>query len=115
MKLQYDKVIASRAFTDPLRSVNDNYLLIDKYVKSIENSIKTKQKEKTFEFAKKVERLDALSPLKTLARGYCFAEKDGQIINSSKLLNKNDEIELEFFDGIKNAIIKEWWIWLIKD
>ena len=107
MKLQYDKVIASRAFTDPLRIVNDNYLLIDKYVKSIENSIKLKQKEKTFEFAKKVERLDALSPLKTLTRGYCFTEKDGQIINSSKLLNKDDEVELKFFDGTKNAIIKE--------
>jgi len=115
MKLQYDKVIASRVFTDPLRIVNDNYLLIDKYVKSIENSIKIKQKEKTFEFAKKVERLDALSPLKTLTRGYCFTEKDGQIINSSKLLNKDDEVELKFFDGTKNAVIKEWEIWLIKN
>ena len=65
------------------------------------------KKEKTFEFAKKVERLDALSPLKTLTRGYCFTEKDGQIINSSKLLNKDDEVELKFFDGTKNALIKE--------
>ena len=107
MKLQYDKTISSRVFTDPLRIVNDNYLLIDKYVKSIENSIKSKHKEKVFEFAKKVERLDALSPLKTLTRGYCFTEKDGQIVNSSKLLKKDDKIELKFFDGTKNAIIKE--------
>ena len=107
MKLQYDKTMSSRIFTDPLRIVNDNYLIIDKYVKSIENSIKLKQKETELLFAKKVERLDALSPLKTLTRGYCFTEKDGQIINSSKLLKKDDEIELKFFDGIKNAIIKE--------
>ena len=107
MKLRYDKLIASRVFTDSLRIVNDNYLLIDKYVKSIENSIRLKHRESVFEFSKKVERLDALSPLKTLNRGYCFTEKDGQIINSSKLLKNDDEVELKFFDGAKKAIIKE--------
>ena len=87
--------------------VNDNYLIIDKYMKSSENSIKLKQKEANFEFAKKVERLDALSPLKTLTRGYCFTERNGQIINSSKLLKEGDKIELKFFDGTKNAKIEE--------
>ena len=58
-------------------------------------------------FAEKIAKLDTLSPLKTLSRGYCFTEKEGKIINSSKLLKKDDEVELRFFDGNKKAIVKE--------
>ena len=107
MKLQYDKIISSRVFTDPLKQINDNYVLLDNYIKSIQNSIKLKQQETQLLFAKKIDRLDALSPLKTLSRGYCFTEKEGKIIKSSKLLKKDDEIELKFFDGIKKAKVKE--------
>ena len=107
IKLQYDKIMSSKAFTDPLKQVNDNYLILDKYMKSMENSIKLKQKQAETEFVEKVAKLDTLSPLKTLSRGYCFTEKEGKIINSSKLLKKDDEIELKFFDGNKNAIVKE--------
>ena len=105
MKLQYNKILSSRIFTDPLRDINNNYQLLDKYNKEMETSIKLKWKESESEFAKKVARLDNLSPLKTLMRGYCFTEKDGQIINSSKSLEKNDEVEIKFFDGTKNARI----------
>ena len=54
---------------------------------------------------KEVARLDTLSPLKTLTRGYTITEKKGKIIKSEKELNKNDEIQLKFFDGEKNAKI----------
>ena len=50
-------------------------------------------------------RLDTLSPLKTLIRGYCFTEKDGKIINSKKDLKKDDEVQIKFFDGEKQAKI----------
>ena len=104
-KLKYEKLMSSSVFKDPFKKVNDSYLIIDKYLKSIENSIKLKIKEKELEFAKKVERLDALSPLKTLSRGYCFIEKEGKMIKSSKLLKKDDEIKLKLHDGVKNAKI----------
>ena len=58
-------------------------------IKSIENSIKLKQKEAQMAFMEKVTRLDGLSPLKTLSRGYCLAEKDDKIIKSSKELNNS--------------------------
>lgn len=105
MNLRYEKVISSRAFKDPLKNVNDNYLRLDKNIKSIENSIKLKQKEAQMAFMEKVTRLDGLSPLKTLSRGYCLAEKDDKIIKSSKELNKDDEINLKFQDGSKIAKI----------
>ena len=64
-----------------------------------------KQKEKQSLFAERVAKLDALSPLKTLTRGYCITEKDNKIIKSIKDLKIDDEIEIKFFDGEKQAKI----------
>ena len=105
MKLRHDKVMTSRIFTDPLKKINDKYLELEHLIKLIENSIKQKQKESKLLFAEKVGRLDSLSPLKTLTRGYCFTEKDGKIIKSKENLKKDDKIQIKFFDGSKDAQI----------
>ena len=105
MKLRHDKIMTSRIFTDPLKKINDKYLELEHLIKLIENSIKQKQKESKLLFAEKVGRLDSLSPLKTLTRGYCFTEKDGKIIKSKEILKKDDKIQIRFFDGSKDAQI----------
>ena len=46
-----------------------------------------------------VSKLETLSPLLTLKRGYTMTKKDGKVIDSSKKLNKNDVIDIEFNDG----------------
>ena len=53
--------------------------------------------------AKAITKLDTLSPLKTLTRGYTLAEKDNKIVKSAKDLQKGDEIKIRFFDGDKSA------------
>ena len=50
-------------------------------------------------------RVEGVSPLKTLARGYSITEKQGKIIKSKDELNKGDKIDLIFTDGKKGAII----------
>ena len=44
-------------------------------------------------------KLDTMSPLKTLTRGYTLVEKDSQIVKSAKQLKENDEINIRFYDG----------------
>lgn len=105
MNLRYEKIMSSIVFTDPLKNINDNYLKLDNNIKSLENSIKFKQKEANMLFAQIVAKLDGLSPLKTLTRGYCLSEKDGKIIKSAKTLKKGDNIGIKFFDGEKQATI----------
>ena len=105
MNLRYEKIMSSIVFTDPLKNINDNYLKLDNNIKSLENSIKFKQKEANMLFAQTVAKLDSLSPLKTLTRGYCLSEKDGKIIKSAKTLKKGDNIGIKFFDGEKQATI----------
>ena len=44
-------------------------------------------------------RLDALSPLKVLSRGFSLAFKDGLTVKSSDCIEVGDEINLRFSDG----------------
>ena len=73
--------------------------------KSIENSIKRNLEEKRTSLIKNISKLDALSPLKTLTRGYSIVKLDNKVIKSSKDLKKGDKINLKFIDGEKTAII----------
>ena len=105
MKLRYEKCMNSRVFKEPTRNINDNYLRVDNYIKRLENTIKIKQKEEKTKYIELISKLDALSPLKTLTRGYSIVETDNKIIKSSKQLSTGDKIKLRFSDGQKNAEI----------
>ena len=101
LKLSYEKIITKPTFSDPYKIINDRYLEIDKYIKDLENAIKIKQKEKQLQFTQRASKLEALSPLKTLTRGFCIAEKNKKIIKSKKDLKKDDLVNLRFVDGEK--------------
>ena len=103
MRLRYEKCMASRAYTNPLQRVNESYIKVDMYVKTLQSSITGKIKESRNNYLNMVSKLDTLSPLKTLTRGFCIVETNGKIIKQSKDINKDDEITLKFQDGIRNA------------
>ena len=105
MRLRYEKCMTSRVFTDPTRKIKDQYIILDDYIKRMENQVKNVQKVSQTRFVELATKLDTLSPLKTLTRGYIIAEKDNKIIKSAKQLKQNDEIELKFQDGKQKAKI----------
>lgn len=99
MRMQYEKCMSSRVFKEPKRFIYDEYQKIDTYLKRLENSIKIKQKEEKTKYIELVAKLDALSPLKTLTRGYSVTLHEGNVVKSSKSLSSGDEIDLKFIDG----------------
>jgi len=105
MKLRYQKCMAGKAFKDPMQKVNEQYILLDRIVKKMEYAITNKIKDNKTRMIKNIAKLDTLSPLKTLARGYVVAEHDGKIVNSAKTLKQGDKIKLTFSDGNANAQI----------
>mgnify|MGYP004460259841 FL=1 len=105
MKLRFEKVMKSRIFTDPMRKVMDNSIILDDYMKRLENAMKEIKTEKKNKYIELVTKLDSISPLKTLIRGYSLTEKDGQIIKSASQIDKGDIITIKFSDGEKNAKI----------
>lgn len=107
MKLRYHNVMKEKVFTNPLQNMQNNYLRLDGLIKQMENAIVLKQKEAEKLFQSKVLKLDALSPLKTLTRGFSIIEKEGKMVKSSKELKKDDEINIKLIDGSKKAKIIE--------
>lgn len=105
LKLKYNNIMKSKVFLDPLRIINDNYLRLDNNVKEITNIIKLKQKDSEKKFGLIVSKLDALSPLKTLSRGYAIIEKENNIVKSYNDLKDGDIVKLILTDGKKDAKI----------
>ena len=105
MQMRYEKCMKSRVYTDPLKIVNDNYIKVDMLIKSMTNGVMNKfQKSKT-QAIKNFAKLDALSPLKTLSRGYSIIEKDNKIIKNIEDLKKDELIKIRMQNGEKEAKI----------
>lgn len=89
---------------DPREKINDYMITLDNYIKQMQVSFSmliAKDKER---LAKACAKLDALSPLQVMARGYAIASKeDGSVIRSAKELCADDEFRLRFSDGEKNC------------
>lgn len=105
MKLRYEKCMHSRVYTNPLQPINEAYFKIDNLTKNIQNAIQIKLQGNKSDFAKMISKLETLSPLHTLMRGYTVTQKENKIVNSVKLLQKEDIVQLKFYDGEAEAKI----------
>ena len=50
-----------------------------------------------------ISKLETLSPLLTLKRGYTITKSNNKVITSAKEIKQNSQIEIEFNDGVINA------------
>ncbi len=107
VKLRYEKCMKASVFTNPMQKVNESYLVLDQQIKRLTNAIKLRLTQKKNNMLQCITKLDSLSPLKTLTRGYCIAEFQGKMVKSSKDLKTGDKISLRFSDGQKEAKILE--------
>ena len=101
MRLRFEKCMNSRVYKEPLQKINERYLLVDKYIKLLENSSIKKLKDCKLVMAKNASKLDALSPLKTLSRGYSITilKENDKIIKSVKDVKSGDLLEIRVEDG----------------
>ena len=95
----------SRVFKEPSYMLQDKYLRIDSMVKDLEKIITSKMKDYKLKTVEKITKLDAMSPLKTLARGYSVVEEDGKLVKSVKDVKKDDIVNIRLSDGKVDARI----------
>lgn len=105
MKLRYEKCLNSKVFKEPLQKINKRYMMLDIKVRQMESYINQKYINEKAKAIKLIAKLDALSPLKTLSRGYSIITLNGKTIKEAKYLKKDDEINIKLFDGQVNAKI----------
>lgn len=99
MRFRFEKNMLSTVFKEPLRRINERYLLIDENIKNMQVAVERKITDEKIRYSEVVSKLDALSPLKTLARGYGIVESGEKIIKSILNVDKGDEITVKMTDG----------------
>ena len=107
MKLRYEKVMSQKTFREPLLRIQDEYLKLDNIIKKIYDKTSDKYKEANFVFSNLVSKLDSLSPLKTLIRGYSIVQKDNKIVKFKSDLNDGDNIKITLTDGDISATVNK--------
>ncbi|MDO5556785.1 MAG: exodeoxyribonuclease VII large subunit [Clostridia bacterium] len=105
MKYKFDRCMESRFFKEPLFKINEKFILTDTQIKKMILLVKNKVNYEKLKMGEIVSKLDTLSPLKTLIRGYSITQKGGKIIKSKDMLNKGDIVNIIFNDGQVNAEI----------
>lgn len=107
-KRQYvEKLKAAKLEKVPLDKINRFRIIIDNLLSKSESSIKYKVEKYRTRCIKSISKIDALSPLKTLTRGYSVTENsDGKVIKSISDVNKDENIRIKLIDGKIEAIVK---------
>ena len=105
MRLRYEKCMMHKAFKDPLQSIQDKYVYIDNINKSMQLNMNNKIQSSRTKMVELITKLDNISPLKTLTRGYSIIEKNDIVVKSVNDLNIDDEINIRLIDGVSKAKI----------
>ena len=121
-KKHLDEIKKHYIFTNPITIYESKELIFDNLVErlkfSLKNLVNIKEKKynelnnsiifknpynlidnKSNKYLQIISKLEALSPLKTLQRGYSIVKKDNKVISSIKDTKKDDLLELNLKDG----------------
>ena len=107
MKNKYYSLMNSKVLKNPYDILQQKALTVEKYESELISNITIKIKDERLKLTKIASSLDALSPLKTLTRGYSIIEdKNRNVITSVKEIKTNDIVSIILTDGSKEAIVK---------
>ena len=100
-------VMSSLVFRKPESIVDDRALQADKLSERLEAAVGKRIDDLSNSFSLTVSKIDALSPLKVLSRGFAAVQNNGVSVNSITQLNVNDNLSVRFSDGVAECNVKE--------
>lgn len=101
------RLVSSKSFIKPEDMVKSQRQYLDNLVMSCESMAEIIIKKHRLDFSSLVSKLDAMSPLKVLSRGYLMATKNGDVITSAEKAEVGDNICLHFKDGKRICEVKQ--------
>lgn len=104
MKDRFISLSNSKVLKNPYDAIRQKILMNDNLSKNLENAFSMKVKDEHIKLVGLVGRLDNLSPLKTMTRGYSVIENhEGKVVKSVNDLESEQEISIRLSDGKKMA------------
>ncbi len=90
---------AKRCLSTPLYPVEERAVRLDRLTHRFTGTAERLAARAGTRLAAAAGKLDAMSPLRVLSRGYALASKDGAVLRSVSQVAENDTIELRLHDG----------------
>ena len=107
-KEQLQNLSESYAFRQPLNLINQYAQRVDELLRQLQNYIKNCVREKEQTFRNWVGRLEALSPLAILERGYSLTfDAEGGLVKDVRKLKVGERIETKLHRGSVHSKIEK--------
>ena len=106
-KNRLDSIASSRMLSDRTEFIRNKQMRLDMISKSMDSSYKHMLSEKKAELSAISSKLDAMSPLKVLSRGYTVVMRDKTAVSSAKDIRMGDRIDIMFSDGKIKCTVNE--------
>lgn len=111
-KLDYEKerlqrLSRSRVLNYPMEFVNNKRIKADMLVSQMKSAYTSLLSEKQRCFAAVNAKMDALSPLKILSRGYSITQKNNVIVKSVNSVSNDDIVTVRLSDGQLKCVVTE--------
>lgn len=106
--LKFERLASNKVFTNPVEVIiSGRAQTVDLLADRMASALRQTLANLKLRLGKSAAGLDALSPLKTLARGYAVPSIEGKTVGSVKELKCDDILDIRFFDGVAKAQIQE--------
>ena len=99
LRQRLERLAKSRVMTRPEAYLQQQELHLEMLRQRLEHAGQVTLQKNTQRFRQAAAKLDALSPLKVLGRGYAMATLDEQVVRSVEQLSPGEAIAVSFSDG----------------
>ena len=99
LRQRLERLAKSRVMTRPEAYLQQQELHLEMLRQRLEHAGQVALQKNTQRFRQAAAKLDALSPLKVLGRGYAMATLDEQVVRSVEQLSPGETIAVSFSDG----------------
>lgn len=100
-------VLSSFDVKNPLDFIDQCRIRTDNNMHRINSSVMNIMGEKSKQLAVRCAKLDSLSPLGVLGRGYAVAQSEGKVLKSAKSIKVGDKVDIILKDGTVNCVAKK--------
>ncbi len=101
------QISQARVFSEPSRLLERFCVRTSECEVALERAMMQSLSEKRRQVAESAGKLEALSPLAVLARGYAAVSSEQKTVSSVNDLNIDDPIDVRFADGSVRAVVRE--------
>lgn len=106
-RMYLEQLMMSPSLRQPLDKINQKKMDLEIIKKNITDSTRNRLEKERSALSIMCGKLDVLSPLTVLSRGYSITTKsDGNIIKSITQVNNGDELDITFLDGKVKSVAK---------